>query len=265
MVGRDLRLDSSNASIQSGTPNSTSSGVTGSGSQRSQDSVNHVSNRFSFFGLRPWRTEEGSDSGTADMHMADMSPADSKNTKKRRLSRDAEMDSPPKSIKRQKLSLAAERRSLTGGSRGNGEKEKRKRLNLPSDDSYSSSDKSGADVQGGGGGVKSTSTDHHKRNTRKLTDNDLWQISASMNAINWRALGRTLGLEESVLLNLEHAHKGSGFRECAYQMLLEWKGMKPKTCSFGSLYSGLSQEKMNGVAKHMAALYQQGTLKSNTD
>ena len=30
-------------------------------------------------------------------------------------------------------------------------------------------------------------------------------------------LGRTLGLEESILLKLEHAHKGSGMRECAYQ------------------------------------------------
>ena len=37
--------------------------------------------------------------------------------------------------------------------------------------------------------------------------------------------GRTLGLEESILLNLEHAHKGAGVRECAYQTLLEWKGM----------------------------------------
>ena len=57
----------------------------------------------------------------------------------------------------------------------------------------------------------------------KLSDNDLWQISAQMNAIKWRALGRTLGLEEDILLNLEHAHKGSGVRECAFQMLLEWK------------------------------------------
>ena len=41
-------------------------------------------------------------------------------------------------------------------------------------------------------------------------------------------LGRTLGLEESMLLNLEHAHKGSGMRECAYQTLLTWKETKPK-------------------------------------
>ena len=60
-------------------------------------------------------------------------------------------------------------------------------------------------------------------NNLKLSDNDLWQISAQMNAIKWRALGRTLGLDEDILLNLEHAHKSAGVRECAYQMLLEWK------------------------------------------
>ena len=60
-------------------------------------------------------------------------------------------------------------------------------------------------------------------NNLKLSDNDLWQISAQMNAIKWRALGRTLGLEEDILLNVENAHKSGGVRECAYQMLLEWK------------------------------------------
>ena len=32
-----------------------------------------------------------------------------------------------------------------------------------------------------------------------------------------------MGLDEDILLNLEHAHKSAGVRECAYQMLLEWK------------------------------------------
>ena len=71
--------------------------------------------------------------------------------------------------------------------------------------------------------VKTISTEKHMTNNLKLSDNDLWQISAQMNAIKWRALGRTLGLDEDILLNLEHAHKSAGVRECAYQMLLEWK------------------------------------------
>ena len=71
--------------------------------------------------------------------------------------------------------------------------------------------------------MKTISTEKHMTNNLKLSDNDLWQISAQMNAIKWRALGRTLGLEEDILLNVENAHKSGGVRECAYQMLLEWK------------------------------------------
>ncbi len=44
-------------------------------------------------------------------------------------------------------------------------------------------------IKGPGRKLKSVSTEHHKRNPRKLIDSDLWQISSSMNAINWRALG----------------------------------------------------------------------------
>ena len=47
-------------------------------------------------------------------------------------------------------------------------------------------------VQGGGGGgrAKSISTERHKRNPHKLTDHELWHVSAHMSAINWRALGK---------------------------------------------------------------------------
>ena len=57
--------------------------------------------------------------------------------------------------------------------------------------------------------------------------------------------------------------KGSrqGVRECAYQMMLEWKEKKPKTCTFGSLYSSLSTEKMNGVAKKLVLLLEEGNFK----
>jgi len=254
-VSRDNNLGSSGCgSNKSGTPGSTSSGISGSGSQNSNShnsqgsGTNHVAKRFSFFGLTPWRNNEDSDSGTADMH-ADNSPANrskkiehsppsgSKDSRKR----PRPMEKAP-SLKKRKVDVGSYK-----------------------DDSYSSSDESGNEAENVAAKAKSISTERHQRNPYKLSDQDLWLISAHMNAINWRALGRTLGLEESILLNLEHAHKGSGFRECAYQMLLEWKGMKPKTCTFGSLYSGLCQEKMNGVAKHMAALYQQGTFKSNAD
>ena len=46
-------------------------------------------------------------------------------------------------------------------------------------------------------------------------------------------------------------------------MLLEWKGTKPKLCTFGNLYQALNTEKMNGVAKHMAVLMSQGSLVDN--
>eukprot|EP00090_Calanus_glacialis_P008679 TRINITY_DN17039_c0_g1_i1.p1 TRINITY_DN17039_c0_g1~~TRINITY_DN17039_c0_g1_i1.p1 ORF type:complete len:960 (-),score=170.98 TRINITY_DN17039_c0_g1_i1:174-3053(-) len=257
-VSRDNNLGSSGCGTNNtGTPNSSSSGISGSGSQNSYSNnsqasgANNMAKRFSFFGLNPWRNNEDSDSGTADMH-AENSPANSKTKKvehsppsgsKDSRKRPRQFEKPP-SMKRRKVD-------------GNSWKGSYK------DDSYSSSDESGNEAANAATQAKSISTERHQRNPYKLSDQDLWQISAHMSAINWRALGRTLGLEESILLNLEHAHKGSGFRECAYQMLLEWKGMKPKTCTFGSLYSGLCQEKMHGVAKHMATLYQQGTFKNN--
>ena len=49
------------------------------------------------------------------MNMMDLSPADSKDSRKRaREVIEAEPDSPPKAIKRQKLSTVSERRSLAG-------------------------------------------------------------------------------------------------------------------------------------------------------
>lgn len=91
-------------------------------------------------------------------------------------------------------------------------------------------------------------------NNKKLNDNHMWRISEFMNTQNWRALGRTLGLEESILLNIEHAYKATGFRECAYQMLLEWKGRSPAACTFATLHKALSKENMNSVAKQLASM-----------
>ena len=82
-----------------------------------------------------------------------------------------------------------------------------------------------------------------------------------MSSINWRALGRTLGLEEAVLLNTEQSYKNNGVRECAYQMMLEGKEKKPKNCTFSSLYKALTQEKMNGIAKNLVKLLEEGNFK----
>lgn len=93
----------------------------------------------------------------------------------------------------------------------------------------------------------------NRRDPRQMTDGDLWRVSASMNNINWRALGRTLGLQESALVNIESSYRTAGCRECAYQVLLEWKGQKPKQCTVGSLYCALTKENMNEVAKKIAS------------
>jgi len=248
-VSRDVNLAGDGSTGSGGTPNSSSSGVSGSaGSQGSKNQsgagdLSAFSKRFSFFGLNTWKKRDDSDSGTADMQ-GDPSPRGS-----------AEVDGP-----------LGRKRGRGGRERGGPLQPSKKRKVQPSSshkrsyqntDSETSSDESGPEEKTKFARPGSPSTAYYKNDQRKLTDQDLWLISASMNAINWRALGRTLGLEESVLLNLEHAHKGAGFRECAYQMLLEWKGTKPKQCAFGSLYTALCEEKMNGVAKHMAGLFSQ--------
>jgi len=155
---------------------------------------------------------------------------------------------------------------------------KRRRIGLPvaagsfkgsykMEDSFSSSDESGQEEERAkaAAGVKTISTEKHMTNNLKLSDNDLWQISAQMNAIKWRALGRTLGLEEDILLNVENAHKSGGVRECAYQMLLEWKGVKPRQTTFGRLYGALVQENMNMVATYMVKLLTDKQLKGQTN
>ena len=86
----------------------------------------------------------------------------------------------------------------------------------------------------------------------KLNDKDLWRISSKIVRKDWRNLGRSLGIEEQALVNLEHSYQSIGFRECAYQMLMEWKGRKPRKCTFGELYKALQRENMGAVAKLMA-------------
>lgn len=260
MVGRDFNMGSSGCGSNKShndTPLSTSSGVSGdifsrpcdkaltfhplkgSGSQQSGNSqesgLAQLHHRLAF--LNPWRNkDDGSDSGTADMRGVDTSPG------KAGFDLPGRSTSPVGSAK--KRTRAKDPRVTSSA--------KRRRIGLPAgsykgsykmEDSFSSSDESGQDDERAKAAagvhclkenmifitfappfqVKTISTDKHMTNNLKLSDNDLWQISAQMNAIKWRALGRTLGLDEDILLNLEHAHKSGGVRECAYQMLLEWK------------------------------------------
>ena len=246
--------------------NTSTSGVSGSGSQNSQGQglnpgLDTHLRRLSLFNLNPWKggREDGSDSGTADHHLTtdgspapkmmnksgllpDVSPTGSRESRKRSIA-----EKPPRSLKRQRIDRASANLSRIGSYSAK-------------NDSYSSSDESGTEetiVKK----AKTISTERHKQNPHKLGDQDLWKISGEMSSINWRALGRTMGLEESTLVNLEHAHKSQGVRECAYQMMLEWKEKKPKTCTFGSLYSSLTTEKMNGVAKKLVLLLEEGNFK----
>jgi len=272
-VGRDFNMGSSGCGSnknQDDTPLSTSSGVSGSGSQQSGNSqessgLAQIHRGLAF--LNPWRNErvkdDGSDSGTADMRGLDTSPGK------------GGFDLPGRSTS---PVGSARKRARSKDPRGSSSAKKRRMIGLPMapgsykgaykmEDSFSSSDESGQDEERGkaAAGVKTISTEKHIANNLKLSDNDLWQISAQMNAIKWRALGRTLGLDEDILLNLEHAHKSAGVRECAYQMLLEWKGVKPRQTTFGRLYGALVQENMNMVARHMADLLSSKQLKGQTN
>ena len=263
----EAALASGVAASQTTTPgsNTSTSGVSGSGSQKSQGlnpGLDSHLRRLSLFNLNPWKggREDGSDSGTADHHITtDGSPApnimnksgllpDVSPTGSRRSQKKSIAEKPPRSLKRQRTDRATTNLSRIGSYSAK-------------NDSYSSSDESGTEetiVKK----AKTISTERHKQNQHKLGDQDLWKISGEMSSINWRALGRTLGLEESTLVNLEHAHKSQGVRECAYQMMLEWKEKKPKTCTFGSLYSSLTTEKMNGVAKKLVLLLEEGNFKN---
>ena len=234
------------------TPGSaSSSGVSGSGSQNSQDNQKNLSKSFSYLNLlnlNPWRKHEDSDSGTADLHhdispAKRLSPTGSRESRKRSY---VSLDK-PRSIKRQKVDRSLSRMAS---------------FSTRNDDMDSSSDESGTE-EDHDKKAKTISTQRHLNNPYKLTDTDMWKISGEMSSINWRALGRTLGLDESCLLNLDQAFKSNGVRECSYQMMLEWKERKPKTCTFGSLYSALTTEKMNGIAKNLVKMLEDGHFKKN--
>ena len=254
-VSRDLNISNcyNGSAVLPGSPGSaSSSGVSGSGSQNSHNSqagqagAANITRKFSLFNLQPWR--EDSDSGTAD-HNQDVTPA------KVNIS-----TSPTSSKESRKRSLGCEKTpSLNKRRKTDRSPVSRLALSLRND-SYSSSDESGAEPDLNTK-AKTVSTERHFRNMWKFSDADLWKVSAEMASINWRALGRTLGLEEAMLVNLEHSHKSQGMKECVYQMLREWKEKKPRTCTFGSLYTALTTEKMNGIAKSLVKLLEEGNFK----
>ena len=196
--------------------------------------------------VQPWRNNEDSDSGTADHHH-DLTPSTKVNT------------SPCSSKEGRKRSHGGEK-TPSHCKRRKTDRSPVSRLTSVPNDSYSSSDESGAEPDLNTK-AKTISTERHARNMYKFSDNDLWKVSAEMASINWRALGRTLGLEESMLVNLEHCHKSQGMKECVYQMLREWKEKKPRTCTFGSLYAALTTEKMNYIAKSLVKLLEEGNFK----
>ena len=258
-VSRNKNIEAgmySPSSKDGGTPGSvSSSGVSGSGSQRSQDQ--EFNRRFELFNLDNWKKKDsGSDSGTADHHH-DMSPVtlvDGAGAKVPDTPTTGYGSSRKRSIV-EKTKSSKRIKTDTGSSLS--------RLGNFSvrDDSLSSSDESGTE-ENQVKKAKTLSTERHKTNQHKFSDQELWRISGEMLSINWRAVGRTLGLDEPTLVNLEHNYKTQGVRECVYQMMLEWKEKKPKTCTLGSLYTALYTEKMHNVAKNLIKMHESGHFKN---
>jgi hypothetical protein len=77
-------------------------------------------------------------------------------------------------------------------------------------------------------------------------------VSEVLSNNQWRVLGRNLGLDESAITNVDQSFKGMGTRECAYQVLLEWKSLKSRKCTLGTLYKSLEESKMFAAAKNIA-------------
>ncbi|XP_067005176.1 uncharacterized protein [Anabrus simplex] len=218
-VSRELRLGNSGMlGSNNDQSSSRSEGSRGSGSKvsSSQGSAEKANQGFRFWGFHPWSKPQGTDSGESSQN----------ETRGKKRSR-------PSSNKKT-VGSSAKRRKF-------------------SDISETVTSSSSDDDGGPGEQAKSVSTEY-KTNPRKLTDRDLWRISSKIVRKDWRNLGRTLGIEEQVLVNIEHSHQSVGFRECAYQMLLEWKGRKPRKCTFGELYKALLREDMVVVAKYMVNL-----------
>lgn len=229
-VSRDLNLSAGMSASLSDVANSSqsSTGSKGSGSRDSGSRQSRGSgNRFGgIWGYRPWgQVNPDSDSDSTV-------PADAKEgaRKRSRPSIENKNSAGGSSAKRRKFSDVSE--TVSSGSEGGDD-----------EDSDREAEKS---------------NNKHISNKRRLSDRDMWKISKGIARKDWRFLGRTLGIEERVLVDLEHQYQPVGFRECAYQMLLEWKGRKPRKCTFGNLYGALLRENMVEIAKHMVKILPEG-------
>merc|ERR1719481_1845671 len=201
-VSRDFNMSSSGcgSNKSGGTPQSTTSGVSGSGSQQSlasqESGIANIHRRLSF--LNPWRNND-SDSGTADMHP----PPDMTPSSKAQAGLNKDCSTPPQGHGSLQASGMANRKRTRPKEHRTMGSAKRRRFAGTSfkgsykyDDSYSSSDESGQEDNRREKflpEVKSVSTEKHLTCSLQLSDQDLWSISSQMNAIKWRALGRTLG------------------------------------------------------------------------
>lgn len=129
-----------------------------------------------------------------------------------------------------------------------GSSKKKKRV---STSSSSASDKE-SDVDDGPVASVKSSSNQYRSNSKLMGDTDLWKVSEVLSNNQWRVLGRNLGLDESAITNVDQSFKGMGTRECAYQVLLEWKSLKSRKCTLGTLYKSLEESKMFAAAKIIA-------------
>ncbi|XP_063230691.1 uncharacterized protein LOC134535489 [Bacillus rossius redtenbacheri] len=224
-ASRDLRLKMANISDSNRGDGSSHSDSRGSDSHASssKDSGHSSQKKGTYFFMRPFSR-----------------PAD-----------DSDSDSPEELRKSRK-------RSSTGSGNKSSKAAKKLRMAQQQEKQDSDSGEGEGDDDSCLGGHPALSNerslDEHRNNKYRLSDQDLWRVSSKFVRKDWRNLGRALGLPENVMVDLEHQHATVGFRECAYQMLLAWKGRsRRQQCTFGTLYSAMLAESMGDQAKYLVS------------
>lgn len=94
--------------------------------------------------------------------------------------------------------------------------------------------------------------------------NPTWQISEALAVATWKGIGRSLGMEETVLADVEAQHKNANWREQVYQMLLVWKSSQPQLFTFGNLYSALQRENLHDAARKLMEIKREHVELSTT-
>lgn len=162
---------------------------------------------------------------------------------------------PPKKQSKQhssshKASFSSSSKNSSKKSKSSNSKKKKKRV---SSSSSSGSERESDEEDGPAPSLKSSSN-QHRSNSKLMSDNDLWKVSELLSNNQWRVLGRNLGLDESDITNIDQSYKGQGTRECAYQVLLQWKSLKSRKSTLGTLYKSLEDSKMFTAAKSIASM-----------